>query len=65
MSDEAVQLLKINEVSALTRMSRSWVFARVKAGEFPAPIKISARSIAWPASDIEKWLVTRPRAFRS
>ena len=32
---------------------------RIRRGEFPAPIRISARSVAWLKSEIDSWERTR------
>ena len=34
----------------------------VKAGEFPAPIRISAGAVAWPSSTIDQWIEDRIKA---
>ena len=62
MNHQPTRLLKIAEVAALTRMSRSWLYARVKESAFPAPIRVSSRCVAWLARDVEQWLADRPRA---
>lgn len=48
--------LRLPAVIQQTGLSRSTLYARVDAGTFPAPTKISARAIAWPASTISKWI---------
>lgn len=39
--------------------SKSTLWRRVKAGEFPAPIKLSAGITAWKAEDIRSWIAQR------
>jgi len=36
--------------------SASTLWRRVRAGTFPAPVKLSARITAWKAEDIRQWL---------
>ncbi len=36
--------------------SNTTLWRKVKAGEFPAPIKISARVTAWRAEDVRAWM---------
>jgi predicted DNA-binding transcriptional regulator AlpA len=36
--------------------SAATLWRLVKAGEFPAPVKLSKRVTAWRISDIKKWL---------
>ena len=36
--------------------SRSSIYAMIKAGTFPRPIKLGVRAVAWRVADIEEWL---------
>lgn len=56
------RVLRIREVCERTGRSRTMVYDDVKAGRFPAPIKIGLRAIAWREGDIDHWLETRPSA---
>lgn len=56
------RVLRIREVCERTGRSRTMVYDDVKAGRFPAPIKIGLRAIAWREGDIDHWLATRPLA---
>jgi prophage regulatory protein len=46
----------------LVQLSRSTIYAAVKAGTFPAPVRIGARAVAWRVSEVEQWLEARPLA---
>lgn len=39
--------------------SRSSLYAKVKSGEFPAPISLGSRAVGWLSTDIEKWIEQR------
>jgi len=52
-------LLKMPEVRAKTGLSRSHLYALAQNGEFPKPIKLSERSSAWVASEVECWIEDR------
>ena len=56
------RLLKRPEVEALTGLSRSSIYLRMKRGDFPAPVRISTNSVAWRASDVDEWIATLPLA---
>lgn len=47
-------------VEAATGLSRSSIYEMMDKGEFPRPIRIGKRAVAWPQSAIETWLATRP-----
>jgi prophage regulatory protein len=55
------RMLRAPEVMAMTGLSRTSIWRRVRAGTFPAPTEIGANSIGWPASVITQWLENRPR----
>jgi prophage regulatory protein len=52
--------LRRPEVEATTGLSRSSIYAMMDAGDFPRPIRIGKRAVAWPQSEIEAWLANRP-----
>ena len=59
---DAKALARRRQVEQLVQLSRSTIYANVKAGTFPAPIRIGARAVAWRLSDLEAWLEARPLA---
>ena len=59
---EQDRLLRRDEVEARCGIARTTVYRLMRAGLFPEPIKIGPRAVRWPASEIESWLASRPRA---
>ena len=57
------KLLKRGAVEELTLLSRSAIYAAMEAGEFPRPVRIGKRAVAWRQEDIEAWLASRPIAL--
>lgn len=55
-------LARRRQVEQLVQLSRSTIYAAVKAGTFPPPIRIGARAVAWKISELESWLEARPLA---
>ena len=47
--------LKLPTVVALSGKSRSSIYAAIKDGQFPAPVHIGPRAVAWTSTSIEKW----------
>ena len=43
--------------TTLDHLRRLW-----KAGEFPAPIHLSERKLAWYETEIDRWIESRARA---
>jgi len=60
--NEAVKmhkLLKFEQVHERTQRSRSRLYADMLAGDFPRPVKLGARAVAWPESEVEAWIAAR------
>ena len=55
-------LIRRRQVEQLVQLSRSTIYAAVKAGTFPAPVRIGVRAVAWRLSSVETWLEARPLA---
>jgi predicted DNA-binding transcriptional regulator AlpA len=47
-----VALLRLPQVLRLIPVARSTWWAGIKAGRFPAPVKLGPRSVAWRVSEI-------------
>lgn len=54
-----LSFLRRPEVEARVGLSRSSIYAFMAAGDFPKPIRIGARAVAWRLSDIEDWISSR------
>ena len=39
--------------------SRDYVRREIRAGRFPAPVKLGPRTYAWPETEIDDWLTAR------
>ena len=48
----ATGFLRLPQVLALIPVSKSAWWVGIKEGRFPAPVKVSARTTAWRAEDI-------------
>lgn len=50
-------ILRLPAVKARTGLSRSTIYARIRAGSFPRPVKLGGpRAVGWVASDIDEFL---------
>lgn len=50
------QLLRLPDVISTTGLSRSTIYRLADRGEFPAPIKLAARTTAWAAAEVGQWI---------
>ncbi|GJJ00738.1 hypothetical protein RugamoR64_12760 [Duganella rhizosphaerae] len=53
------RLIRIREVLQLCGMSRATLYREIKLHMFPAPVKLSARSVAWLHDDVMQWIDAR------
>lgn len=53
---KAERLLRMDEVEARTGLRKSSLYAKIKRGEFPAPVRLTARSVAFPESRVDAWI---------
>ena len=64
LSDNNARILRLPQVKAATGLSRSTIYAKVKAGEFPRYIALGVRSVGWLESEIQEWIDERVKASR-
>lgn len=61
-------VLRLPQVRARVGLSRSSLYARIAAGEFPKSIALGKRAVGWVEADIDAWLalqIARSRASLS
>ena len=57
--DSSHHILRLPEVLAMTGLSRTTLWRRVKAGDFPARVRLGgrrSRAVGWRRADVERWL---------
>lgn len=58
------RLLRLPDVLNMMGIQRGTVYAWVRQGKFPPPIKIGARASAWRLDEVEQWVEDRTKASR-
>ena len=56
------RMLTRPEVETRVGLARTTIYRLMRAGQFPAPLKVGPKAVRWPASEIDDWLASRPRA---
>ncbi len=59
MAEQLRTFLRLKQVKAATGMSRSWIYEAIRRGQFPAPIPLGIRSVAWDSAAIADWQAVR------
>lgn len=43
----------------LTTLGKSSIYSKVKNGDFPAPVRLSTRAVAWRSEEVAEWVAGR------
>ncbi|MGA0613330.1 helix-turn-helix transcriptional regulator [Paracoccus sp. KR1-242] len=54
--------LRRRAVEEVTGLGRSTIYDLMSKGQFPRPIKLTGKAVAWPESAVSDWLENRPTA---
>lgn len=53
---------RLPEVKKITGLARTTIYELIKAGEFPKPIQISRRGVAWSETELLDWQESKKAA---
>lgn len=53
------RLLRLRDVLDRVGLSTATLYRRIKAGEFPAPMKLSAGIARWRESQVDRWIAEK------
>jgi prophage regulatory protein len=56
MQSPSKQFLRLPGVRAVVPLSRSEIYRRMRAGQFPKQIKLGPRTAVWDADEIQKYV---------
>lgn len=54
-----MRLMKLKEVMHTTGLARSTVYKYITDGNFPKPVSLGERNVAWLQSEIEDWILDK------
>ncbi len=63
-TQESRRFIRIKEVLSITSLSQSELYRRIKAGTFPAQVKLAPGHVVWVQSEVDTWVVERIAEFR-
>jgi prophage regulatory protein len=55
----AENLIRLSEVQRRVPYSRSTIYLKVARNEFPQPVSLGARAVAWVESEVDRWIDQR------
>ena len=56
------RLIRLTEVMDLTGLSRSTLYRKKRAGDFPESVELGERVVAWWQSEVRAWMASRPKS---
>lgn len=56
MKETRSRLVRLPEVKDRTGLSRTSIYRKMDAGEFPLAVKLSANAVAWRETELERWI---------
>ena len=54
-----MKLIKLKQVMDCTGLARSTVYKFMADGQFPKPVKLGSKMVAWVESEIQEWIKQR------
>lgn len=54
-----MRLIKLKDVMHTTGLARSTVYKYIADGNFPKPISLGERNVAWLESEIQDWILEK------
>jgi prophage regulatory protein len=62
---DEVSFLRLPELKSVTGLSKSSLYALIRAKSFPSPIQLGPRTVAWVRSEVRQWAAERISNSRS
>lgn len=60
-----MHIIDLTQLMNKIPFGKSTIYAYVKAGKMPAPIKLGDRAVGWVEEEVDAWLTERIEASRS
>lgn len=58
-------LLRLKAVQQITGLSRSTIYELIAKKQFPRQVRLSERTVAWVAADVERWAADKIRESKA
>jgi len=62
---EDVTFLRLPDVKAVTGLSKTSLYSLIRDRNFPAPVRLGPRAVAWVRSEVKQWAANRVLASRN
>lgn len=55
----ATTMHRLKDVCLLTGLKKTSIYKLIRIGDFPSPVRIGVRAVAWRHLDLERWSASR------
>ncbi len=55
----ALTILRRPQVQSATGLSCAAIYAAMSRGEFPRPVRLTAKAVGWRSTDVSAWIESR------
>ena len=56
---EAINIIRLNEVTKSTGLGRATIYKYMKNGIFPKTVSLGDRSVGWVENEVQAWILAR------
>lgn len=54
-------LMRMPQVIKICGLKKSAIYLKIKTGDFPSPVRLGPKSVAWRSDEVERWVLSRPK----
>lgn len=54
-----IEFIRLREVKRITGMGSSYIYEKMKTGDFPCQIKLGPRAVAWIKAEVLAWAMAQ------
>jgi len=58
-SEVVMKLIKLRDVMNTTGLGRSTIYKYIANGNFPKPVSLGVKAVAWVESEVQEWIIER------
>ena len=62
LSNTPTNFVRMRVVVQMTGLGRSTIYRLIAVRQFPSPVRLASRAVAWRRADLERWSEARPQA---
>lgn len=60
MTEPVETLLRLRDVTNMTKLGSSTIYRKMDAGAFPRPVNLGGNVVRWRMSDVQQWITGLP-----